>query len=75
MKGFSKRDKIKILIAHKMKDIITLLDNNGNLVVYTGGNIHGLNHYLEMIESPTTLNTLGQSSYNFCPSSSTNYDT
>ena len=39
MKGFSKSEKLKELIAPKMIDIITFLDNNGKLAVHTRGNI------------------------------------
>ena len=59
----------------KMTDLTTLLDNNGKLAVYTGRNIHGLYHYLEMIVSPTTLTTSGQRSYHFGTSYYTNTDT
>ena len=58
-----------------MIDIITFLDNNGKLAVYTGINIHGIYSYLEIIVSPTILTTSGQSSCHFRPSYSTNYDT
>ena len=47
-----------------MEDIFTLLDNNGKSTVYTGGNIHGIYCYLEMIGTPTTLTTSGQQSHN-----------
>ena len=57
-----------------MTDIITLLDNNGKYAVHTGGNIHGIFRYLEMIGSPTTLTTSGQRSYYFGPQSSINND-
>ena len=54
-----------------MTYIITFLDNNGKLAVYTGINIYGLYSYLEIIEAPTTLTTSVQRSHNFFPSSST----
>ena len=57
MKAFSNSEKLKVLIAPKMKDIITFLDNNGKYAVYKGGNIHGLYCYLDMIGAPTTLTT------------------
>ena len=53
----------------------TLLDNNGKLAVYTGGNINGLYNYLEMIGSPTTLTNPAQRSHHFGTLSSTNNDT
>ena len=43
--------------------------------LYTGVNIHGLYHYLEIIGSPMTLNTSGQCSCNFGPSYSIKNDT
>ena len=55
-----------------MTYLITLLDNNGNVSVYTGGDIHGIYHYLEMIGYPKTFTTSGQSSHHFSPSSSIN---
>ena len=58
-----------------MTDLTTLLDNSGKLAVYTGGNIHGLYRYPEMIGPPTTLNTSGQRSNYFGTSYSTNSDT
>ena len=75
MKAFSKSDKLRAFIVPKMTDIITLLDNNGKYAVYTGGYINGIYRYLEMIGSPTTLTTSGQSSHHFIPSSSINNDT
>ena len=73
--AFSKSDKRKAFITTKMKDIITFHDNKIKSAVYTGGNIHGLYNYLEMIGTPTTLTTSGQRSCNFGPSSCTNNDT
>ena len=58
-----------------MTDLTTLLENNGKYAVSTGRNIHGLYHYIQLIESPTTLTTSGQLSYHFGPSSYTNTDT
>ena len=40
MKALSKSDKPKALIAPKVTDIITFLDNNGKYFVYTRGYIH-----------------------------------
>ena len=48
-----------------MTDLITFLDNNKKISVYKGVNIHGLYRYLEMIGSPTTLNTPVQCSRHF----------
>ena len=58
-----------------MTDLITFLDKNGKLAVYTGGNIHGIYRYLEIIGSPTILTTSGERSNHFGPSSSSNNDT
>ena len=58
-----------------MVDLITFLDNNGNLDVYTGVNIHGFYCYLEIIGDPTTLTTSGHLSHYFGVSSSDNNDT
>ena len=52
MKALSKIDKLRAFIAPKMIDIITLLDNNGKYAVYTGGYIHGICRYLEMVGAP-----------------------
>ena len=75
MEALSKRDKIKAPIATNIIYLITLLDNNGNLALYTGVNIHGIYHYLEMIGNPTTFNTLGYCSNHFGPSSYIKIDT
>ena len=75
MKLFSNSDKLKAFIAIKMTYIITFLDNNGKSAVCTGGNIHGIYSYLEMIGAPTTLTTSGQCSRHFCPLSSIKSDT
>ena len=48
-KAFSKRDKLKEFIALKMTDIITFLERNGKLAIYTGGNTHDIYSYIEMI--------------------------
>ena len=50
-KELSKSDKLKALIAPNMTDLITFLDNNGKSTVYTGGDIHGIYSYLDMIGS------------------------
>ena len=57
MKVFSKSDKIKAFIVPNMTDLITFLDNNGKYSVYTGGDIHGIYNYIEMLGSPTSLAT------------------
>ena len=75
MKAFSKSDKLKKIIASKITDLITFLDNNVKLAVFAGGNIYLLYCYLEIIGSPATLNTSRQHSRHFFPSSSTNIDT
>ena len=75
MRALSKSNKLKAFIAPKMKNVIIFLDNNVKYAVYTGGKIHGLYCYLEMIVAPTTLTTLGQRSHNFGPSYSINNDT
>ena len=75
MKALSNSKKLKAFIYTKMTYLIIFLDNNRKLAVYTGGNIHELYCYLEMIGSPTKLTTSGQRSNHFGPSSSTNNDT
>ena len=74
MKALTKSEKLRAFIAPKMIDLITFLDNNGKSAVYTGGDIHGIYRYIEMIGAPTTLNTSGQSSHHFGHSSSRNND-
>ena len=71
-KALSKSDKINAFIAPKMTYLITLLNNNIKYAVYIGGNVHGINSYIEMIGSPTKLTTSGQRSHCFGPSSSIN---
>ena len=46
MKEFSKKDKINAFIAPKMTYLITFLDNNRKLAIYTGEVIHVLYRYL-----------------------------
>ena len=75
MKAFSKENKLKALISPKMTDVITFIYNNIKPSVYTGGNIHGLYCYLEMIGYPTTLNASDHLYHNFGLSYYTNYDT
>ena len=58
-----------------MTYLITFLENNGKSAVYTGGYIHGIYHYLEIIGDPTTLTTSGQLSHHFIPSYTINNDT
>ena len=69
MKALTKSDKLRAFIAPKMTDLITFLDKNIRYAVYTGGNIHLIYLYLEMVRSPTNLTTSGQLSHNFGPSS------
>ena len=73
-KTYSKSDKLRALIAPKMTDIITLIENNGKSAVYAGGDINGIYRYLEIIGAPTPLTTSGQLSNNFSPSYSINND-
>ena len=58
-----------------MTDLIKFLENNKKQAVYTGGNIHGIYFYLEMIGAPTISTTSYQCSHNFGPSCCTNNDT
>ena len=51
-----------------MINLITLLDKNVKSAVYTGGDIHGIYRYLEIIGSPTTLTTSDQRSHRIYPS-------
>ena len=74
MKALKKSEKLRSFIAPKMTDLLTFFDNNGKYAVYTGVDIHGIYPYLEMIGSPTTLTTSGQSSHHFVHSSSRNND-
>ena len=74
-KSLPKIEKLKYFIAPKMIYIITFLDNNGESAVYTGVNIHGLYHYLQLNLSPNTLTTSVQFSCNFDASSSIKNDT
>ena len=52
-------NKPKASISPKMADLIILIDKNVKSAVYTGGNIHGLYFYLEMIVSPMKFTTSG----------------
>ena len=72
MKALSESDKLRAFITPKMKDLITSLDNSGKSNVYTDGDINLIYRYLDMIGSPKTLTTSGQSSHNFRPSYSIN---
>ena len=74
MKALTKSEKLKAFIAPNMTDLITFLDNNGKSAVYTGGDIHGIYRYLDMIGDPTTLTTSGHRPHHFVPSSSSNND-
>ena len=49
MKALSKSDKLKAFVAPKMTDIITFLERNGKLAIYTGENTHDIYSYIEMI--------------------------
>ena len=62
MKSLAKCDKLKEFLVPKMTDLIILRCNNGQLDIYTEGNIHGLYCYLEIIRSPTYLNSSVNSS-------------
>ena len=75
MKAFLKIDKLKSSVAPKITYLITFLDNNRKLVVYTGVNINELYRYLEMVVAPTTLTTSGLRSHHFGPSYYTNNGT
>ena len=75
MKALSKKDKLRYFIAPNMTYLITFLGKDVKYAVYTGGDIHGIYIYIEMIVSPTTFTTSGQRYHNFSPSSSINNDT
>ena len=49
MNSLTKSEKLRAFIAPKMTDLIIFLDNNGKSAFYTGGYIHGICRYLEMI--------------------------
>ena len=74
MKSLTKSEKLRAFIAPNMTDLITFLEKNGKSIVYTGGDIHGIHRYLEMVGAPTTLTTSCQRSHHFGPSSSSNND-
>ena len=57
-----------------MTDLITFLNNNKKSDVYTGGGIHVIYPYLEMIGAPTTFTTSDRRSRHFGPSSSRKND-
>ena len=67
-------ESLLLLLRNTMTDIIVFLNNNSRASLYTGGNIHELYRYLEMIGSPKTLTTSGQRSHHFGPSSNINND-
>ena len=52
MKEFSKSGKLKSSIAPKMIDLIAFLGNTEKSSVYTGGDIHWIYCYLDMIGAP-----------------------
>ena len=72
MKALSNSDKLRAFIAPKMTYLITFPDSNCKYDVYTGGDIHGICRYLEIIGSPTTLKTSGHRSHHFIHSSCRN---
>ena len=67
MKTLSKIDKFRYFIAPKMTYLIIFLDNNGKYAFFTGGDIHGIYRYLEIIVDPTTLTTSVQISHHVSP--------
>ena len=67
MKAILNSYKPKAFIAPKVTYIITFLDNNRKLSVYTRRNILILYRYLEIIGAPTKLTPSSQRSNNFCP--------
>ena len=75
IKSLSNINKLKTFIVPNLTDFIKFLDNNVILIIYRGGNIHGLYCYLEIIGSSTTLTTSGHRFHHFGPSSFTNNDT
>ena len=60
MEALSKRNRLKAFSKTNKTELITFLDKNGKSDVYTGGYIHGIYRYQEMIGAPTTLSTSGQ---------------
>ena len=74
MKALKESEKLRSFIAPKMTYRINSLDKNGKSTVYTGGDINGIYHYLDMIGAPTTLTTSGQRYHHFGTSSSRNND-
>ena len=58
-----------------MTDLITFLDNNGKVAIYTSVNTYGLYCYLKMIGATTTLTTSGHRYHYFGPSYYTTNDT
>ena len=63
------------LIAPKMKNLTTFLDNNWKYAFYIGGDINWIYCYLDIIGAPTILTTSGQHYHHTSPSSSINNDT
>ena len=51
MKALTKSEKPRAFISTNMTYLITFLDNNRKYAVYTGGNIHGIYLYLEIIRA------------------------
>ena len=75
IKALSNSNKLRSFIAPKIIDFVTFLYRNIKLAIYEGVNIHVLYRFLEIIESPNILTTLGQRSGCFVPSYSTNNHT
>ena len=69
MKALSNSDKLRAFIAPNMIYLITFRENNVKYAVYTGGDIHDIYRYLEMIGAPKKLTTSGQRSNHLSPSS------
>ena len=74
MKALINSEKLRAFIDPKMTDIIIFLYKNGKYAVYTGGDIHGIYRYLEIIGAPTTLTTSGHRYHHFGPSYYSNND-
>ena len=74
MKVLQNSDKLKEIIAPNMTDLITFLDKNVKLDIYTGGDIFELYCYLEIIGSPTNLTASVRLSHRLVPSSSIKND-
>ena len=73
-KALTNSEKLRDFIATNLTDLTTFLHNNGKSAVYTGGYIHGIYFYLDMIGAPTTLTNSGHRSHHFGPSYPSNND-